>query len=164
LKVQPKIHCYLAGESSDDTIKKRIADLQKDFPANFHYKDAYNLSDIPELTKSAQVFLFPSSYTNEAAPLVVYEAQLMGLVCLTTNVGSLPTVVKEPGVTFRYSDWEDGVLEYLMKLHLLTEHERYRFFQGARKEVGRSTYEDSAQGIHEMKRICGEIMNTEMRR
>ncbi len=164
LVVHPKINCYLAGEPSDDSVKARITNLQKEFPTNFHYKSVYNSNDIPELTQNAHVFLFPSSYTNEAAPLVVYEAQLMGLVCLTTNVGSLPTVVKAPGASFGLSDWEDRVIDYLMKIHLLTDDERVEFFQRVRKEVANSTFEDNIQGIHEINLICEEIIKMEVRR
>lgn len=50
-------------------------------------------------------FIFPSSYVNEAVPLVLYEAMAAGAVCVATRQGSIPEQLDgSPSVLAENSD------------------------------------------------------------
>jgi glycosyltransferase involved in cell wall biosynthesis len=100
-----KVSCLVAGSVSEGNIREKISELENSFPDNFAYIQGYHHTDLPQILFDCDFFLFPSKYENEAAPLVVYEAQFNGLVCFTSKAGSLESIVVEPGRTVEIEDW-----------------------------------------------------------
>jgi len=65
--------------------------------------------------RDIDVFLFPTAFAQEAAPLVIYEALAAGCAVLATDRGLIAEVVPAVGgaVCSRHADFVSFVLEYL---------------------------------------------------
>lgn len=72
-----------------------------------------NRSDIPELMSAMDVFLFPSKW--EGAPIVLIEAQSMGLPCVVSDQISADVIVNTNVSVLSLNDspdkWADAVLQ-----------------------------------------------------
>jgi glycosyltransferase involved in cell wall biosynthesis len=101
----------ILGPSGDKTILHELTRLSIDFPEQFTYFGAYTEIELLKELGSSMLFLFPSEYKNEASPLVVLEAQALGNICITTEIGSLPSEVLKPGVSVRIEEWANSVRE-----------------------------------------------------
>jgi len=92
-------------------IFKAIENLKQDFPLRFEHIGQYDESILTRSLQDSSYFLFPSHYSNEASPLVVLEAQSLGNICITSNVGTLSTDVLSPGLAVDIKNWHKTVLE-----------------------------------------------------
>ena len=56
--------------------------------------------------RNADIFVFPTYYSNECFPLVLLEAMQHGVACVSTNEGGIPDVIKdgENGLICRKQD------------------------------------------------------------
>lgn len=95
----------IMGPTDDITIQDKIAQLKNDFPRQITYIGEYSEDELYKELSDSMFFLFPSEYKNEAAPLVVLEAQALGKICITSNIGSLASQVLEPGVAVEVKNW-----------------------------------------------------------
>jgi glycosyltransferase involved in cell wall biosynthesis len=67
-----------------------------------------------EFYKSIDLFLFPSQFAQEAAPLVLYEAQSAGVPCLASDRGVIAEMLGGD-VWDEKSSFGNFVLEYISK-------------------------------------------------
>lgn len=96
-------------------LRKKGLDFACDFvggwkdiqPEEFHARvHAYGLSDCihahgaqygmdkEEFFNRADIFVFPTYYHNECFPLVLLEAMMHGLACVSTNEGGISNIIK----------------------------------------------------------------------
>lgn len=76
----PKSFLLLVG---DGDLKSKTIDMLKKFKLNGAYKILSNRSDVPQILKMMDVFLFPSLY--EGLPVSLIEAQVSGLPCIISD-------------------------------------------------------------------------------
>lgn len=107
------VSCLVAGPVKDSDIREKIFELKRDFPHSFTHIEEYIHTELHQILFDCDFFLFPSKYENEAAPLVVYEAQFNGLVCYTSQAGSLQSIVAAPGVTVEMEDWLSTIMKII---------------------------------------------------
>jgi len=91
----------LMGSDSQFQFTDRILRLQTRYPTQFKYHAAFDGNFLHENLMNSDVLLFPSNYENEASPLVVHEAQYCGVICVTSEAGTLISEVLQPGVASR---------------------------------------------------------------
>ena len=60
-----------------------------------HYHGPVDADIRTKLLSNADLFLFPSRYSNEAQPLVVLEAMAAGVPVITSNIGTLGDIVRD---------------------------------------------------------------------
>jgi glycosyltransferase involved in cell wall biosynthesis len=105
----------LAGPILEPTVAERIADLTATHGSLVRH--AGPLAGQAKLTfyRDIDVFLFPTAFRQEAAPLVVYEALAAGCPVLATDRGLIAEVVPAVGgaVCARDADFASFVLGYL---------------------------------------------------
>lgn len=84
----------LAGPCADpqtfDYVERRTAEI----PA-VSYRGAIYGKDKAQFFESVDLFVFPSRYTNEAQPLVLYEAALAGIPTVATDRGCIPDLIRD---------------------------------------------------------------------
>lgn len=91
-----RVKAVIAGPISDSGLKVAIERLCNEQEHLSWVGPVYGVEK-KKLFLAADVFLFPSSYANEAEPLVVHEAAQAGCMLVTSDVGCLPSVVGRYG-------------------------------------------------------------------
>ena len=115
LETYTEMSATFLGPAIDNHISREIESLCEDFPNRFYYVAEYDEIVLSKALQYSTYYLFPSRYSNEASPLVVLEAQALGNVCLTSDVGSLRSDVIPPGVSLNIEDWQSCVLSMIEK-------------------------------------------------
>jgi glycosyltransferase involved in cell wall biosynthesis len=89
------------------------------------------------LFRTADLFVFPSFYANEAMPLVLLEAMAFGLPVVSTDVAAIPSVVRnnETGLVVRPADAD--VLAQAIASLLANRERRHRMGKAARESFER---------------------------
>jgi len=98
LRENQNYSAILMGSDSQSQFTEIILRLQSCYPAQFSYQAAFDGNMLYENLNNSDVLLFPSTYVNEASPLVVHEAQYCGVLCVTSDAGTLISEVLQPGV------------------------------------------------------------------
>ncbi len=91
---QPDLHLDIAGAEADLSaldITNRLK--QADLASNSTYHGPVGHREKTKLFQTADLFVFPSHYANEAQPLVVLEALAHGLPVICSNAGTLGDVI-----------------------------------------------------------------------
>jgi glycosyltransferase involved in cell wall biosynthesis len=109
------IKAVFLGPVFDAEILEAIENLKQDFPLRFDHIGHYDETMLTRSLQDSSYFLFPSRYSNEASPLVVLEAQAIGNICITSNVGTLSTDVLSPGLAVDIKIWHKTVLEIVQQ-------------------------------------------------
>ncbi|MDG4658482.1 glycosyltransferase family 4 protein [Ectobacillus antri] len=91
-KIDNKYKFVLAGDGEIDKVKKKIADLGLD---DLFIVPGWISDDktIEEIYQKTIIYVLPSY--NEGMPMSILEAMSYGLPIISTNVGSIASVVKE---------------------------------------------------------------------
>jgi glycosyltransferase involved in cell wall biosynthesis len=129
LSENEKCNAILMGGDSHSQFTEKIQQLQSSFPSQFSYQAAFDANMLYENLKNSDVLLFPSTYENEASPLVVHEAQYCGVICVTSVAGTLISEVLQPGVAsveFLYFANLVSKVEELAAFKSLSPEEYYR--------------------------------------
>ena len=113
LRKYPNVSCILLGPTSDDGIAFKIKSVFEDFPDRFTYISSFDTSTLATNLRRSDIFVFPSSYSNEASPLVLLEAQYMGNIVLGSDVGAISEIVLQPGRVVALNEFQ-ATLENLV--------------------------------------------------
>ena len=92
-------------------ISKEILNLKDEFGDRFEHISIYDENVLQSKLYASSYFLFPSRYVNEASPLVVLEAQALGNICITSDLGSLSHDVLSPGCAVKIDSWSSSVID-----------------------------------------------------
>ena len=128
LKKNEKFRAVLMGSNSQAEFKETILRLQSRFPNQFTYHSEFHGNTLHQELKTSDVLLLPSNYENEASPLVVHEAQYSGVICVTSEAGTLGSEVLTPGeASGKFLAFADLVkkVEYLISAKALSIEEYY---------------------------------------
>jgi glycosyltransferase involved in cell wall biosynthesis len=106
------------GPAGDSHVAHELTNLKKQFSDRFHHIDVYDEHTLTIELQKSTYFLFPSRYSNEASPLVVLEAQALGNICVTSDVGSLCADVITPGSAFKIAYWPTCASDLITSLNL----------------------------------------------
>ncbi|WP_448212785.1 glycosyltransferase family 4 protein [Colwellia sp. MEBiC06753] len=82
----------LAGPFVDDETKKLVVHAIKEIPQLEYLGPLFN-QDKDAFYQTLDCFIFPSSYQNEAEPLVLYEAASAGALLIGTEQGCMKAVI-----------------------------------------------------------------------
>ncbi len=118
LQTYTEMNATFLGPAQDSHVTKEIESLCKDYPNRFHHIAEYDEITLSNALQESTYFLFPSRYSNEASPLVVLEAQALGNICITSDVGSLRSDVIPPGISIEIKEWQASVLKILKEFDL----------------------------------------------
>ena len=95
----------------DGVLKDSIEKKLKDLGLQNHYLILSNRSDIPQLLKTMDVFVFPSKY--EGLPITLIEAQVVGLKCIVSDTVSAESIVSKNAIQIPLNDlqiWSDSIV------------------------------------------------------
>lgn len=92
-----RVRLVLAGPPTTPETRKRIEDAQKEFGDALDYRGPVYGVDKDRFYRDIDVFLFPTHYSNEAQPYVVFEAMSQGAPSLCYARGCLAADLSEGG-------------------------------------------------------------------
>lgn len=90
--VNPSMHVEVAGPFENATVERDFRDAANRVPLLKYTGPVYGFEKDAFLD-SVDVMLFPSSYINETAPLVVYEAMSRGIPVIAKRRGCLADMI-----------------------------------------------------------------------
>lgn len=124
---------YIGGSGEEEKIKKIVNELNLD--ENVKMLGWINSEQRDEILRKCAIFALPSYF--EGMPMTILEAMSYGCVILSTNVGSIPKVIKnnENGIIFEPGDI-DTISDRINFLFDNTD-ERIKLSQNARETVER---------------------------
>ena len=105
----------LAGPILEQTVADRIANLVAAHGMSVRHVGSLAGDDKLGFYRDIELFLFPTNFKQEAAPLVIYEALAAGCPVLATDRGLIAEIVPALGgaVCARDADFSSVVLGYL---------------------------------------------------
>lgn len=140
LKEQGKVfRCdFVGGETADmDAERFEQECVERGLTDCVTYHDRkYGEEKLP-FFQQADVFVFPTYYSNECFPLVLLEAMEQGLPCISTNEGGIAAIVDEGEMGFLVPCREVAPLAERISILLKDEALRKRF-----GEAGRIKFEE----------------------
>lgn len=111
------VHGILAGPARLPHDKSAIALAQQELGDLLHYKGPLYGEDKIEFYRSIDAFIFPTNYTNEAQPTVIYEALAAGNLIVAYERGCIASQVGKNGmIVSRTEAFAPAALEYLRTL------------------------------------------------
>lgn len=112
-----KLEYHIVGDGPlDEHLRKQVKELNLDKIVQFH--GPMEQEDVIKIMQKAHIFLLPS--IAEALPVVLMEAQAVGLPIIATNVGSVSQMIINGESGFLVPDRDVNALED--KLYTLISH------------------------------------------
>jgi glycosyltransferase involved in cell wall biosynthesis len=93
---------------------------------------AGNQTDVVPWLQALDIFALPS-YANEGVPQALAQAMLVGLPCVTTNVGSIAELAKHEATALVVPAEDAAALRSALEKLLGDEHMRQRLGEAARR-------------------------------
>lgn len=107
----------IAGPAHDFKVGAAIQATATEFPDAFQWLGPLYGPDKDAFYESVDVFVFPSSYANEAQPLVLLEALARGAAIVTTDRGCMGCDHEgSPGAVFAETDFDAQAERWIEKL------------------------------------------------
>lgn len=111
------VQAKLAGPAHEPRVKAAIEATKSEFPDTFNWLGPVYGSEKDAFYEEVDIFVFPSSYTNEAQPLVLLEALARGAAIITTDRGCMGCDHEgSPGVVFAEADFDAGAQRWIEEL------------------------------------------------
>jgi glycosyltransferase involved in cell wall biosynthesis len=82
-----KIKLFMAGPILETSVRLKIGEMLKRFPIQFIYKGPIYGRAKERFYQGLDLFVFPSLYSQEAQPNVIYEALAAGVPVIATSRG-----------------------------------------------------------------------------
>ena len=133
----------LIGRVREEAIKEKIKLLQRIHPGFLQYLGEQDQAGVAQALDRSHLMVFPSTYRNEAEPMVVLEALAHGVPVLVTKRGSMVTMVPPEWQLSRGESVADGVERIL------------RMDWGDLSKCARARHADMRQGEEELLRALG---------
>jgi glycosyltransferase involved in cell wall biosynthesis len=157
----PNVHCHIAGPLTTDKCNTTIQRLIETYSNRFEILKEFSDLDLSIYLRESDFFLFPSRYRNEAAPLVVLEAQAAGLICFTSDIGSLEELVISPGFVSTSYSWKSDTEHFFENFFELDDDHQQNFLIEARTRIiSISQSRDSAFDL-ELDQLVESLMKIE---
>jgi glycosyltransferase involved in cell wall biosynthesis len=87
----PDVCLTVFGAPTDTRSRDLLSGAKMRFPDRLRHVDATDRTAVWDFYGSIDLFLFPSRYRNEAAPLVVLEALAAGVPVVASDLGCIPS-------------------------------------------------------------------------
>lgn len=91
------VELHLAGPILEPAVEYEIRRLNRYHANSVVYHGPLYGHEKASFFADADVFLFPTAFSQEAAPNVIYEAASQGTPCLSVNRGRIPEIVDSLG-------------------------------------------------------------------
>lgn len=93
------IRLIVGGPTVDSSAQQHLERAACELGARFEYRGPLAGEMKRAFFEEITHFIFPSKYSHESVPLVLYEAMAAGVVCVSTRRGSIPEQLAEsPGI------------------------------------------------------------------
>lgn len=111
-----KVRLIVAGPATDEKSRIYLDKAAARLGQCFEYWGQVSGARKREFFNDITHFVFPTRYSHEAMPLVLYEAMAAGVICLTTRRGSISEQLKSSGGLIAESaeTFAEQALEFLL--------------------------------------------------
>jgi glycosyltransferase involved in cell wall biosynthesis len=113
-------------------LKEKYLQLSKDLQSRIHFKDFQNQLEMPDIYKSADVFVLPSKGPGETWGLAVNEAMASGLPILVSDKCGCNNDLIEDGIN-GYTFESDNLSQLVSKMNKMVNDSE------ALKQMGRNS-------------------------
>jgi len=127
--------CDFIGAEGDITISqfnKKI--IQQQLNSKVHYLGKKYGKEKNEILEKADIFAFPTYYSNECFPLVLLEAMSAGLPVVSTFEGGITDIVQEDVTGFVVPQRDSIALSIQLERLILNPELRYKMSNAARNK------------------------------
>jgi glycosyltransferase involved in cell wall biosynthesis len=130
------VRAQIAGPANESKVKAAIEATAAEFPDAFSWCGPVYGPEKDAFYEGVDVFVFPSSYANEAQPLVLLEALAHGAAIVTTDRGCMGCDHEEsPGAVFGEADFDINAERWVEDL--AKSFDRARLSQDATRRFSR---------------------------
>jgi glycosyltransferase involved in cell wall biosynthesis len=128
-----KTHLLFVGNGFlENRLKEKYLQLSKDLQSRIHFKDFQNQLEMPDIYKSADVFVLPSKGPRETWGLAVNEAMASGLPVLVSDKCGCNNDLIEDGIN-GYTFESDNLSQLVSKMNKMVNDSE------ALKQMGRNS-------------------------
>ncbi|WP_413692345.1 glycosyltransferase family 4 protein [Psychromonas sp. KJ10-2] len=141
----PQAKLLLVGKTTSQSFYNKIVTLIKVNDLQGSVVFAGNRSDIPNILKASDIFIFPSR--SEGAGAALIEAMAAGIPCIGTNTGGIPGIIEDGVNGFLFerenvSDLSKKILDLIIDSEL-----KIQFCTAAEEKLVNFTIESYVEGI-----------------
>jgi len=141
----PQSKLLLVGKTTSQSFYNKIITLIKVNGLQDSVVFAGNRSDIPNILKASDMFIFPSR--SEGAGAALIEAMAAGIPCIGTNTGGIPSIIENGVNGFLFerenvSDLSKKILDLSIDSEL-----KIQFCTAAEKKLVNFTIESYVEGV-----------------
>jgi len=130
-----EFECDFIGAEGDLTINQFNEKVQqKQLTSRVKYLGKKYGQEKQEALENAQIFAFPTYYTNECFPLVLLEAMSAGLPVISTFEGGIPDIVEEGVTGFLISRKDTHELAEKLEMLIMNPELRWKMGVAARNK------------------------------
>lgn len=121
-----QVRLIVGGPTVEPAAQQHLDRAARELGARFEYRGPLAGETKQAFFEEITHFVFPSKYSHESVPLVLYEAMAAGVVCVSTRRGSIPEqLANSPGILAESKDsFVEGVLPVLSKISVSTKTSR----------------------------------------
>ena len=146
--VAKKIPCaklLLVGKHTSAVFHQKLCSLVEQYNLNSRVIFAGSRSDIANILKASDLFIFPSRSEGGAGALI--EARAAGLACVATDSGGIPEVIEDGvnGLLFQRENVEE--LADKITLVLLNKELKSKFIEAGQKGLNKYTMETYVNNV-----------------
>jgi len=145
VKQQPKAKLLLVGKHTSASFHNKLCMLIKNNALEDKVTFAGNRSDIENILKASDLFVFPSRSEGVGGALI--EARAAGLVCVATNSGGIPEVVEDGVNGFLFE--RENINELAEKIMLVLSNDalKAQFIEAGQKDLNKYTMETYVNNV-----------------
>lgn len=152
------VDLYLAGPVLEPDVQSELDRITAAYPSRVHYRGKVMGAAKTDFYGEIDLFLFPTQFSQEAQPNVIYEAFAAGVPVATVDRACIREMVgAHDGIVTSSENFADATVNYIKNL----SDRNIADIEQQKSQIKNSLHNEIAKSSSAYKTLFGEIMNNQ---